>query len=166
PIDDATIEYFFGRLREGDLSALGVIYDRYCRLVYAIAYRVLKNPEEAEEVVQEVFLAVYRNSAAKLAGKGSVKAWIIGITYNRSVTRWRKLFSQRYYATESFETSYVWKTPVLPAYDDFLPLRRRLKDAVAALPPRQRQTLTMYFWEGYELSEIADHLQESFSNTR
>jgi RNA polymerase sigma-70 factor (ECF subfamily) len=166
PIDDTTIEYFFGRLREGDLGALGVIYDRYCRLAYAIAYRVLKNPEEAEEVVQEVFLAVYGNSATKLAGKGSVKAWIIGIAYNRSVTRWRKLSSQRYYSSESFEESYVSKTAALPSYDNFLLLRRQLNEAIAALPARQRQTLTMYFWEGYQLSEIAEHLQESLSNTR
>src|SRR5262249_15882543 len=116
PVDDATIEYFFGRLKEGDLGALGVIYDRYCRLVYAIAYRVLKNPEEAEEVVQEVFLAVYANSAAKLADKGSVKAWIIGITYNCSVTRWRKLSSQRYYSNESFEANSVSKTLASSSY--------------------------------------------------
>ncbi len=165
PEDDVAAELWLRQLCDGDLDALRTIYDRYCRLVYGIAYRVLKNPDEAEEMVQEVFFAIYRNANSKAQGKGTVRSWIIGITYKCSVTRWRHLAVRRYYDTETVDCDHT-EDRTVALYDDILAVQQLLSPAMGLLSPRQRTTLRMYFWEGCELHEIADRLQESFPNTR
>src|ERR1700733_9185609 len=101
---DARANQLLDRLLEGDLSALSALYRLYGRLVYTIAFRILKDPGEAEDLVQEVFLKVYQSSEANASGVVQVRSWIIAITYNTSLDRWRHLSSRKFYKSDPLDT--------------------------------------------------------------
>src|SRR5215207_3400724 len=80
--EDALLIHRFAR---DDEDALAALYDRHGRLAFALALRVVDDPETAEEVVQEVFLAVWRRAATYDSSKGSVKSWLLAAARNRAI---------------------------------------------------------------------------------
>src|SRR5262245_2899401 len=74
PADD---DVLIDQIRQGRTEALGVLFDRYYRLVFTVASRVLGNDTEAEDVIQEVFIEIYRKADLYDPGKGSVKVWLL-----------------------------------------------------------------------------------------
>jgi RNA polymerase sigma-70 factor (ECF subfamily) len=154
------------QLRQGDENGLSGLYDLYGRLVYSIAYRILKDSGEAEDMVQEVFFKVYRSAGTKISGKGNVRRWIITIVYNCSLDRWRHLSLRKFYKSDPLETISESETSVSMDYSELLAIQQRLSNALALLSAPQQATLRLYFSEGYSLREIADCLQDSFPNVR
>src|SRR5258707_6739391 len=77
-------------IRSGDESAMAALYDRYSSLVYAVALRVLADTGAAEDVLQEVFLQLWRNPAAFDSNRGSLGAWLAVIARNRAIDSLRK----------------------------------------------------------------------------
>jgi RNA polymerase sigma-70 factor, ECF subfamily len=159
-------ELLLDQLRQGDQNGLAGLYDLYGRLVYSIAYRILKDSGEAEDMVQEVFLKVYRSVGTKISGKGNVRRWIVTIVYNCSLDRWRHLSLRKFYKSDPLETIPDSETSVSMDYSELLATRQRLSSALALLSAPQQATLRLYFSEGYSLREIADCLQDSFPNVR
>src|SRR5215467_2997310 len=78
------------RIRSGDDSAMADMYDRYSGIVYGVALRVLGNTTAAEDVLQEVFLQIWRNPQAFDANRGKLTAWLAVIARNRAVDHLRK----------------------------------------------------------------------------
>jgi RNA polymerase sigma-70 factor, ECF subfamily len=159
-------EQLLEQLRHGDENGLAGLYDLYGRLVYSIAYRILKDSGEAEDMVQEVFFKVYRSADTKISGKGNVRRWIITIVYNCSLDRWRHLCLRKFYKSDPLETISESETSVSMDYSELLAIQQRLSSALALLSAPQQSTLRLYFSEGYSLREIADRLQDSFPNVR
>src|SRR6476660_2590631 len=85
--DDAAL---IARMRAGDQSAMADLYDRYSGVVYAVALRVLANTTAAEDVVQEVFLQLWRNPQAFDADRGRLAPWLAVIARNRAIDLLRK----------------------------------------------------------------------------
>jgi len=164
--DHARSQWLLTRLGEGECDALAELYDRYCRLVYSIALRILRDQGEAEDMVQDVFLTIYRNANTKVEGKGTVCGWIVSIAYHRSLDRWRYLCSRHYYKENGLEVLRRPQAEQAPDYAEILNVQRRVQSAMTLLLPRQEQTLRLYFYEGYSLREIAEQTGESFRNVR
>ncbi|HEY9653542.1 MAG TPA: sigma-70 family RNA polymerase sigma factor [Coleofasciculaceae cyanobacterium] len=145
----------FGLLRAGDTTALGILYDRYSSLVYSLALRVLANPQEAEDLTQEVFLTFWRNSNYNPA-RGSLSSFLTTLTRSRAIDRLRSRgtvlkFLQRWSETMTTETS-------SPTPFEVASLNQRshyVRNALAQLPDNQRQVLEMAYYEGLSQSEIA-----------
>ena len=78
------------RIRAGDQQAMSELYDRYSKVVYAVALRVLQDAAGAEDVLQDVFLQLWRNPDAFDASRGSLAAWLAVIARHRSIDRLRK----------------------------------------------------------------------------
>ena len=78
------------RLADGELDALGDLYDRYKTMAYSIAYRITNDPSLAEDVVQDAFLGVWRNAARYIEGRGSVKTWLLAIVHHRAIDTVRR----------------------------------------------------------------------------
>src|SRR5258708_4489657 len=90
--EDISDEALILRLQDKDVEALGLLYRRYARLVYSICFRILRNSAEAEDLVHEVFLCLYRKCKSFDAAKGAARSWFVQLTYS-------KCFDHRDYLT-------------------------------------------------------------------
>lgn len=163
-----TDEELMARLQTNDSKALELLFDRYSRLVFGIAYRIVNNYSEAEEVVQESFFYVYQKSSLFNATKGTAKGWIVQIAFSRARDRKAHLSRRGFYAgtdIDSLHDTLVGLGDVereIGVRLDFSLLRSAFED----LTPEQKRTLELFYFEGLELKEISERLQEPFGNVR
>ena len=167
PSDEALI----ARIRDNDSDALGLLFSRYARLVWSIARRILRNNEEADDLLQDVFLLVRRRASVFDATKGSVRSLLVQMSYQRAFSRRRDLTRQNFYSSvEVNENAVVAKrTSCVPLYDESIEAhfgRTALKTALEDLSVEQRETLRLCFYEGQTLEEVAVHLGQSYGNVR
>ena len=165
--DDALI----ARICKDDAEALDLLFRRYSRLVWSIGRRILRNNEEAEDLVQDVFLFLRGRASVFDNSKGTVRSLLVHITYQRAISRRRYLASRAFYASQGQEAEKRNRAEAdaLPMYDESLEAhfgKERLQTALAELSAEQRETLRLHFFEGYSLEEIADRLGQSYGNVR
>jgi len=156
------------RLQARDTNALNLLFDRYARLVLSIALRILRDHGEAEEVVQDVFFYVYQKASLFDPARGSAKAWIVQIAFHRALDRKAHLSRRGFYVG----------TDIDPLHDTLLGHtdleqeigsemnRLHLERAFEELPEIQRRTLDMFYFQGFELREISERLNEPLGNVR
>jgi len=138
------------RVRAGDQNAMGTLYDRYSPLVYAVALRVLADTGAAEDVLQEVFMQLWRNPARFDASRGSLGAWLAVIARNRAIDALRK---HRY--ESDIEDIVVSVEPDLASEADRSRAAKNVRNLLNGMHPAQRQALEMSFFEGLTHTEIA-----------
>src|ERR1700685_3657698 len=161
-------EELMAGLQAKDTSALETLFTRYSRLVNGIAFRILRDQSEAEEVVQEAFFYINQKASVFDPVKGGAKAWIVQIAYSRALDRKAHLSRRGFYAgTEinSLDDTLVGKTDVereIGARINFAHLQRAFED----LTEMQRRTIELFYFEGLELREISERLHEPFGNVR
>src|SRR2546428_9323731 len=85
--DDATL---LALVRRGDEHAMASLFDRYSKVVYSVALRVLRDPASAEDVLQEVFMQIWRNPNGFIATRGSLGGWLAVVARNRSIDALRR----------------------------------------------------------------------------
>ena len=155
-------------IKLGDRDALGLLFDRYARVVFSVSARILRNSTEAQDLVQDVFLQIHHKCHLFDAEKGTVASWLLRITYSRAFNR-REYLNLRgasdRFGIEDFAANEQVESP-LEALTDSLFVKQILERAASELTHRQRATLEMYFFEGYTLREISTRLDESIINTR
>lgn len=145
--DDAAL---VARLRAGDEQAMADLYERYSSIVYGVALRVLRDTTAAEDVLQEVFLQLWRNPQAFNADRGRLAPWLAVIARNRAIDALRKRPPE-----EDID-----ELPISTGVDLEDAASRRLavekvRGVLAALPQEQRNSLEMAFFEGMTHTEIA-----------
>jgi RNA polymerase sigma-70 factor (ECF subfamily) len=143
------------RVAQGDMAALRILYDEHSGRAMAIAMRVLRNEPEAEDVVQETFLEVWRRAAQFDEQRGGVPAWVVTIARSRAIDRLRSTGTTSR-AIEAASGSLVPPPETLPS--EMVEQRRdevRVAAALEQLPPEQRQAITLAYFEGLSQSEIA-----------
>jgi len=153
-------------LHAGESMQFDILFYRYSRLVFGTAWRVLRDPTEAEEVAQEVFLYLYRKSKVFDPAKGSVKAWISQITVSRALDR--KLYLARKHVNHGPDIDslkLVGGTDLEQETDAKLS-RQRLERALTELTQMQRLTIQFFYFEGLELKEISDRLRAPLGSVR
>ena len=144
----------------GRHDALTVLFDRYHRLVFSVAIRIVRDPGEAEEVVQTVFFDIYQASANFDPRKGILKVWILQYAYHRALQRKRHLLANHFYRWEDLEAAIdVGSKRTLPG--ELPELARLAEQMLETLKPRQRAALEMTYFEGFTAEEIAARLSES-----
>ena len=164
-------ETLIARICIGDNEALGWLFRRYARLVWSVGRRILRNNEEADDLLQDVFLLVQRKATAFDSSKGTTRAFIVYITYQRAISRRRYLVRRHFYCPRDDERDAVDRIAASdqPQYDESLEAnfgKERLQTALAELSEVQRETLRLHFFEGYSLEEIAALTGESYGNVR
>ena len=139
------------RVSQGDQTAMASLYDRYSRIVYSVALRVLHDPFEAEDVMQEVLMQVWRGAPSFMVGRGSLGGWLVVVARNRAIDVLRR----RHPSDPVDEV-------VLPAAADLASeaeqntLMGKLRTIMQELPPEQQKSVEMAFFEGLTHSEIAE----------
>jgi RNA polymerase sigma-70 factor (ECF subfamily) len=149
------------RITEADEEALGVLYDRYGRLLFSLAVKMLRSLEEAEQIVEEVFLLVWNSASTYRNARSSVYTWIITMTRNRAVERIRAKGSKRQPTSIDITTMLLdadarKDQPGAPtAADDY---RHLILGAMSQLRYEQQEIVALAYFEGYTRAAIAEKL--------
>ncbi len=145
-------------LRQGDTNALGIIYDRYGTAVYRLALKILANPNEAEDLTQEVFLAFWRGIDKYDVDRGTLVVFLLTITRSRALNRIKQQGSQQNLSQRV--GNYLPRNDHNPGLEslNLSELRERMSLALQELPITQKQVLEMGYYQGKSQSEIAQEL--------
>ena len=138
-------------LQQGDQAAMATLYDRYSKLVYSVALRVMRDPPAAEDVLQEIFMQVWRSPDSFVSTKGSLGGWLAVVARNRSIDVLR-----RRRPTDSVDDLPLASPFNLADEAERNHMMERARTAIDALPHEQRKTLEMAFFDGMTHSEIAE----------
>lgn len=151
-------------------EALAVLFRRYSRLVRGVALRILRDASEADDLLQDIFLFVYRKASIFDPSKGSVRSWIVQMTYQRAIDRRRYLQSRHFYTrldldgTGDLADSREGREA--GELQNRLVGNTTIGGLLETLTQDQRNTLRLYFFEGYTFDEIAEKLDQSLGNIR
>ena len=159
---DASDEELISAICRGSEQAIEIFYQRYYRYAYALAYRLLQESTAAEDIVQEVFLSVWRKAATYQRKYGSVYSWLQAIVHHRAIDRLRSVAHR----------SNQW-APLQVEGEQDLPSAQRdvweeawqkeqgqlIRSALAQLPAEQREVIELAYFQGYTHTEIAAQKQ-------
>ncbi len=143
------------RVKARDDAALGLIYDRYAGVAFALAYRTLGDRGQAEDVVQDAFLSLWRRAETFDSERGHVKSWLMTIVRNASIDRRRGRF--RHEANEQNIDDHAYRLKTDDVWSD---VERNLtgehvRSALEDLPDAQREVIQLAYFSGLTQSEIA-----------
>lgn len=150
------------RIVGGDEEAFRGLFRRYAPNALALARRVVRQPFLAEEIVQEAFLAVWRNPGGYDRGRGSVKSWLMGMVHHRAVDTVRREESQRRRVEDAQLADVVPVQDVAESVAEEMDLpgeRRAVRTALDGLPPEQRQVIELMYFGGLSQTAIAGRLE-------
>jgi RNA polymerase sigma-70 factor (ECF subfamily) len=172
PSSPAADGALIARAAAGDERAIGALYDRYGRVLYAVAFRIVGERADAEEVVIEAFAQAWRDAAKFEAGRSSVAGWLTMIARSRALDLVRAR-ARRKRMTASAAADLPHSAPAMgewrPDPSDALDhdeRRRQVQRALASLAPPQREAIELAYFEGLSQSEIAARLQEPLGTVK
>jgi RNA polymerase sigma-70 factor, ECF subfamily len=137
-------------ISSGDESAMAALYDRYSSIVYSVALRVLGDTAAAEDVLQEVFMQLWRNPGVFNSSRGNLGAWLAVIARNRAIDGLRKRRPET-----DVEELIVGVEPDLAGDAERSRAMEKVRSALGAMPAVQRSALELAYFEGLSHSEIA-----------
>ena len=155
---------------QGDKEALGLLFRRYARVVRSVAYRVLRDASEADDLLQDIFVLIHRLSRTFDSSKASAQFWILQMAYRRAISRRRYLNSRHFYTRVELDDHAIYTVePRLGGSDEptgQILAELDLQKMFGALSEDQQKTLRLHFIEGYTLDEIANMLGQTKGNVR
>ena len=148
---ETTDSILLALIQSGDEAAMACLYDSYSRIVYSVALRVLRDPSAAEDVLQDVFLRIWRSPSSFVSARGSIAGWLAIISRNRSIDLLRKRRPM----------DSVDDLPLQSSINVFRDVEgtvmaERVKSLIAGLPAAQREALDLAFFQGFTHFEIAE----------
>jgi RNA polymerase sigma-70 factor, ECF subfamily len=163
-----TDEEALSRLKEEDRDALALLFERYSRLVMTIAFRVLRDRGEAEDLMQQVFINLFGKARDYDPDKGSAVAWITRLAYFQALNRRNFLSNRQFYVGTDFDSEVDSLAGEFDLEQEVGSKRNReqILRAMEDLTEKQRATLELSFFEGMTLREIGERLGDSLENIR
>jgi len=146
--DDAAL---LALVKSGDEHAMASLFDRYSKVVYSVALRVLRDPASAEDVLQEIFMQIWRNPDGFIATRGSLGGWLAVVSRNRSIDALR-----RKRPTDQVDDMALASPYNLANEAERNSMIEKARGVIYKLPVEQRKTLEMAFFDGLTHSEIAE----------
>lgn len=139
-------------------EALGALYDRYGRLAFALAYRLLGERGAAEDVVQDAFLAVWRRADSYRSDRGAPRAWLMTIVHHAAIDRRRGRFKREQGEVALDDVVFAIESNDQNAFEAVIEAIEvdRVRDALAELPKEQQETLELAYFGGLTHQEIAE----------
>jgi RNA polymerase sigma-70 factor, ECF subfamily len=164
-LNELTDEQLVVALLGGEQDALTVLFDRYSKLIFSVAMRIVNDPGEAEEVVQTVFLDFFRGLATFDQNKGILRVWLLQYAYHRALNRRRHLAASRFYKWVDLDSAA--SQPTLSwNQGDVAEVARLTNQLMNSLKPRQREVLELTYFDGLTAEEISIKLDESVNVVR
>ena len=156
------------RIASRDRDALSQFYDHTARPLFAVAWQMLGNAEEAEEVIQDVFVQIWSNAEKFDEAKGGAFPWALSITRNRCIDQLRAR-QRRARVFFDWRDEDEWENTASPGLEDGRlpePELAAIRSTVRTLPDDQRQAIEMAFFQGMTHLEIAAALQEPLGTVK
>lgn len=167
-MDGVTIrdEILIQQIAQGSTDGLGILYDRYGRLVYALGVKITGDAGQAEEIVQEVFLRVWQGASSYDSTRGKVFTWLFTIAHNMCIDEVRRRKNRPQAVSPSPDSE---QDPVLMVPDSnpesnieetvwSNEIARAVRDALQQLPPEQSRVIEMSYFQGLTHKQIAERL--------
>ena len=159
-------EDLLGRAAQGEEAAFDALYDRLAPQVYGLVRRVLRDPAQAEEVTQEVFVEVWRTSTRFEPARGSAGAWVMTLAHRRAVDRVRseQASSNRERRAAASSTA--------PPFDEVVERvtatleAEQVRRCLGSLTDLQRQAVTLAYYAGYTYREVAELLDANLATVK
>lgn len=149
------------QMSAGDERALAHLYERHSRLVYAVALRVLSDPAAAEDVVQEIFMQIWRSPMGYAAERGGMGGWLAVVSRNRAIDALR-----RRRPADSIDGMPLVSPVDVAKQAEHNVLLERARGAIALLPINERTALELAFFEGLSHTEIAAKLEQPLGTVK
>jgi RNA polymerase sigma-70 factor (ECF subfamily) len=164
PSDDLLIQH----VSRGCAQCFASLFHRYFREVYSLAFGILRDKAESEDILQEVFLAVYLQRERYDPARGTVRTWILQFAYFKSLLRRRYLRIRRCYQEEEEAEARELRSRPAPALLGLSAAEcaRCVETAIAAINSKQRRVIELVHFDGYTLRECSEIMGESLANTR
>jgi RNA polymerase sigma-70 factor (ECF subfamily) len=172
PIAEITDELLLEQVGTGDRDALSQLFRRHAHTIRNVARRILRHEAEADDLVQDVFIFLFRKAALFKAMHGSARSWIVQVTYHRAFNRRSYLKTRHFYTNRDLEQVMLtavqrqaevhfvkWSLEGVWGKETAASLRQILSAS-------QLATIELHFFEGYTLGEIADRLGQPLGNVR
>ena len=154
----------------GDRDALAALFERYARLIRSVAFRILRDAAEAEDLVQDLFLFIQRTCEVFDSSKSTARSWIVQMAYHRALDRRRYLNARQFYSETSFQENGIHVVGTPTTERDYSAEavfgRNGLEKILQSLSVDQRETLRLYFFEGCTLAEVSERLGQPLGNVR
>lgn len=149
------------RVESGDQMAMTELFDRYSGIAYSVALRVLHDPAQAEDVMQEVFFQIWQHPRSFVSDRGSLGAWLAVVTRNRAidVVRRRK-------PSDSVDDVVLASGTNLASEVERIRLMEQVRSVLGNLPVEQQSSVEMAFFEGLTHAEIAERTQEPLGTVK
>jgi RNA polymerase sigma-70 factor (ECF subfamily) len=142
-------------IQRKDVRALEEFYDRYRAMAYALALRVLGTPSDAEDVVQEAYLNLWRSAGGYHSERSTPRSWLLSIVHHRSIDKLRSRQSRPQQAALEDDAPLPADTDVWREVSRTL-TGEQVRSALDQLPTEQRETIELAYFSGYSQSQIAD----------
>jgi RNA polymerase sigma-70 factor, ECF subfamily len=153
-----------GRAADGDARALEVLYDRYARVVYSFALRIVGDQQLAEELLQEVFFRAWQQGSSFRSNRGSFITWLLSITHNMAIDEVRKRRRRPQKSdNDDPETALAGVPDARQDVEEEVwlgTLRETISAALETLPPAQREAIELAYFRGLTQREIAEKTGE------
>ena len=151
------------RVVKKDEAALAALYDRYSRLVFAEASRILRDKGAAEEILQDIFYQVWRTAEKFDPQRGSLPGWLLVVTRNRAISKLRRRSAS---GDDELNENAVACTINLESAASQNQLLGRVRGAMESLPEGQREAIELAYFEGMTHSEIASRTGEALGTVK
>lgn len=145
-------------LQEQPRAAAAALYDRYGRMIFSVALRMVGDRGVAEEITQDVFVASWRSAARYRPEQGSLATWLLAITHHRAIDELRSRRQKARARESALDDDTIRGATTDPALDVAL-LQAEVRAALAALPPAQRQVIELLYFGGLTRQEAANELR-------
>jgi len=161
---------FLASIVKGDQQAFSQLYDHSSALLYTLAFRILGSREETDELLQEVYLEVWRKVARYDVGRGTPIAWLITLTRSRAIDRLGSRSARANNATTQLNAAVsshvadLGPSPFETQADQ--ELRMAVGTAMTSLPPAQQQAIELAYYEGLSHQEIAARLNQPLGTVK
>ena len=161
-------EELLQHIREGCEECFAVLFERHFRHIFAVAYRILRDASEAEDVMQDVFLDIFLRREAYDVARGSPRSWILQFAYFKSLVRRRYLRIRHFYVDDELEEAQELRARAPSDLLGMNPMEWDLcvENGINLLDSRQRQSIELIHFHGYTLQEASDIMGISLANTK
>jgi RNA polymerase sigma-70 factor (ECF subfamily) len=159
---ERTLAGYFRRIAAGDQGALAALYDATNRLIYGMAVRILRNPEDAEEATLDIYTQVWRSAANFDERRGSAIAWLTAMARSRAIDKLRGSANRN-----RREEALMDIDGAAPATSSMLAGGAgEVRAALRALAPEQREAIELAYWYGYSHAELAARLGQPLGTVK
>lgn len=165
PVNYADAVELVAAIKRQELDALGYLFDHYSSLVYTLAYKILGNSPEAEDLMQEIFLGLWERCTFN-PSRGSLSSFLATVTRSRAIDRLRMKGNRRRILSQWQES--LSPKPSLTPLDHASQSEKRqaLQQALTELPSEYRQVLELSYFGGYSQSQIAEQLDKPLGTVK